>query len=255
MENFIILIGGPGTFESCDPSHDKTWLNYFYPIQVAAEKDLYHKGLDKVHWVVYKPAYVVRWLDDSEITFWESAKEIISGSSLHKVRKNAASAVIVKGANSYLDRIQKLALGFGITYKGIDKPQEFWDHLTSFPPNSISRVWYSGHATRAGLILELTHTSTCEAEWADRSTVLTADISKQTAIKDRFIKDPRKPSKFYGCNTADFARSWRDTFGVPTEGAASSITFSGIFNHPNNLLNRLETTPTPNGNPDWTKFE
>lgn len=47
MDNFIILIGGPGLFKSCDPKHDKTWLNYFYPIQVAAEQDLYQKGSGK----------------------------------------------------------------------------------------------------------------------------------------------------------------------------------------------------------------
>jgi hypothetical protein len=106
MANFIILIGGPGTYESCDPAHDKTWLNYFYPIQVASDKDLYRRGSDTVHWVVYQPAYRVRWLEDSEITFWEGAAEMISGKELHKVRKKAADDAAKKGAKNYLDRIQ-----------------------------------------------------------------------------------------------------------------------------------------------------
>ncbi|WKJ90301.1 hypothetical protein QZJ86_20185 [Methylomonas montana] len=254
MENFIILIGGPGTFKSCDPGHDKIWLNYFYPIQIAAEKDLYHKRAENVHWVVYEPAYSVRWLDDSEITFWEGAQEALSGKALHKVRKKAADNVISKGASSYVERIKNLARGYGITYKGINKPQEFWDYLASFPSKSISRVWYSGHATPGGLILQLTHNSECEASWTDQSTVLTLDIPKQTAIKDRFIADPNRPSKFYGCATADFASSWHVTFAVPSEGAKSSITFAGIFGAPDAVITRLETTPTPRGAPDWTKY-
>ena len=249
-----MLIGGPGTFESCDPGHDKTWLNYFYPIQIAAEQDLYRKRAETVHWVVYEPAYVVRWLDDSEVTALESVREVFSGKALHTVRKKAADAVISKGATNYVERIKALARGYAITYKGINKPQEFWDYLGSFPAKSISRVWYSGHATPDGLILQLTHSSECIASWTDESTVLKSDIPKQSAIKERFIADPSRPSKFYGCATAGFASSWHDTFAVPTEGAKKSITFAGIFGASQDVFTRLETTPTPGGNPEWTKY-
>jgi len=255
VENFIVLIGGPGTYESCDPKHDKTWLNYFRPIQIAAEKDLYRKGAEKVHWVVYEPAYIVRWLDDSEVTILQSLGAAISDKPLHKVRKAAADDVLRKGASSYVGLIKNLARGFGITYKGINKPQEFWDYLGTFPSKSISRVWYSGHATPEGLILQLTHSALCEAVYnKDESLVKTEDIPNQSAIKERFIADPNRPSKFYGCATAQFASSWHDTFGVPTEGAKWSITYAGIFLAPEGVFTRLETTPTPNGDPEWTKY-
>lgn len=178
MANFIILIGGPGTFESCDPAHDKIWLNYSYPVQIAAEKNLYQRGTDKVYWVVYEPAYRNRWLDDSEVTFLETAREVFSGRALHNIRKKAADDVVFAGATNYLDRINSLARQFGITYKGISQPDEFWTCLASFPPKSISRVWYFGHATMAGLILLLTHNSACDATREDSSTVLTEEISR-----------------------------------------------------------------------------
>jgi hypothetical protein len=254
MGHFVILIGGPGTFESCDPEHDKIWLNYFYPIQIAAQKDLYQRDSDQVHWLVYEPAYTVRWLEDSEITLLEGLREVVSGRQLHKVRKKAADDVLLSGARTYVDSIQKLAVSLGITYKGISTPQGFWDYLSSLGAGSIQRVWYCGHATQQGLILQLTHNSACDATWEDSSTVLTGDIAGNARIKDRFARGTKKASRFYGCNTADFAQSWSDTFGVPTEGAASSITFAGIFNHPERVLQRLETTPTTKGSPRWSKF-
>ena len=36
-KNFAILIGGPGLFVDCDPKHDKNWVNYFKPMELAAE--------------------------------------------------------------------------------------------------------------------------------------------------------------------------------------------------------------------------
>ncbi len=39
MQNFIILIGGPGLFEGCDKAHDQNWSNYIVPLQLAAQRD------------------------------------------------------------------------------------------------------------------------------------------------------------------------------------------------------------------------
>jgi hypothetical protein len=85
--------------------------------------------------------------------------------------------------------------------------------------------------------------------------VLKADIGKQAALKDRFVKGTKSSSRFYGCNTLEFARDWHTAFGVPTEGAGSSITFARIFDGADGVLQRLETNPTGNGGPRWTKFE
>jgi len=130
----VILIGGPGTYESCDAKHDKVWRNYLYPMQVAAEKDLYNRGRDHVHWVVYEPAYIVRWLDDSEITFWESAREFLSGSALHKVRKAAADKVGSEGAASYIDRIKKLRMRRRLPTRGSTHQRSFGTTSSPFRP-------------------------------------------------------------------------------------------------------------------------
>ena len=63
--NFVVLIGGPGTFEPCDRVHDQTWSNYVVPIQIAMkDKQLNQAPGEKVHWWVYAPAYRERWDDD-----------------------------------------------------------------------------------------------------------------------------------------------------------------------------------------------
>ncbi|MEE2730737.1 MAG: hypothetical protein VYA55_07925 [Pseudomonadota bacterium] len=254
MSNFLILIGGPGLFKSCDQKHDKTWINYFYPIQVAAEEKLLNRGESRVHWIVYEPAYNRRWLEDSEVTLLEGAFELASGRNLHKVREQHAIKVKKSGAKNYLDHIKRTAKEHNITYKGINTPNEFWRYIESFPARSISRVWFSGHATTKGLILELTHDAQCIANWSDKSTLLVSSIDRNKNLANRFIVDNKKPSKFYGCNTRLFAETFHTVFGLATEGANSSITFKGIFGERKKILERLETTPTPQGRPQWTKY-
>ena len=255
MSEFLILIGGPGLFQSCDPKHDKAWLNYFYPMKVAGEEDLYHKTAENVSWVVYEPAYKVRWLDDDEITLLESIGEFFSGSSLHKVRK--AHAAKISPAKNYLDYVQIQAKKQGITYRGINTPAEFWKTIASFPANSVSRVWYCGHATGVGFILELMHDSACVASGATAKMVLTSEIAKQASLKDRFVKGTTMASQFFGCHTSDFAESWTKTFGVPSEGAKKSITFAKVLtSRPSDILDDMKTTPTPaEGAPLWTRFD
>jgi hypothetical protein len=254
MSNFLILIGGPGLFKSCDPGHDKTWVNYFYPMKVAAEENLYVRGADRVHWIVYEPAYKKRWLEDSEITFFEGLYEKVTGRELHEVRKRAADKVTTTGSKNYLDHIKQNAVALNIVYKGITAPNDFWKYLASFQAQTISRVWFSGHATSAGLILELTHNAQCVASWSDQSTLLVTSIVKNKHLANRFMKNSAKPSKFYGCSTSQFAETWHKTFGVPTEGAASSITFKHIYSNRKDILNNLQTKPTPQGSPQWKKF-
>ena len=49
-------------------------------------------------------------------------------------------------------------------------------------------------------------------------------FKRDKSSKDRFLADTKYASKFYGCNTADFASTWNRAFGVPT-GASASITY------------------------------
>ena len=74
--------------------------------------------------------------------------------------------------------------------------------------------------------------------------MLKADIKANAHLKDRFVSDPSKPSRFYGCTTAAFAKEWHDTFAVPTEGATRSITFAKVIEDGNKILHGLETNST-----------
>lgn len=59
--NFIVLIGGPSRFQSCDKRHDQTWLNYMVPPQLAATQNYYNlEPGERVHWVVYMDPYEYR---------------------------------------------------------------------------------------------------------------------------------------------------------------------------------------------------
>jgi hypothetical protein len=254
MRHFIILIGGPATFQSCDKQHDQVWRNYIVPPQLAAERDLYRKSPDeKIHWVVYEQPYELRWNDDSVIT--PAEKRQCDGAWLHSVRKEAADGVLRKAATNYLHRIQAVAGQYNINYKGIRTPQGFWDYLAAFPRKSVSRVWYFGHAAGSGLMLALTHDSACEPS-AERKDIIYMDgLYRQSHLADRFISDTRKASRFYGCFTNDFARTWSQVFKVPAEGASRTIDF-GVVDRASDIncvLERIKRTPTSKGDPGWTK--
>jgi hypothetical protein len=145
-----------------------------------------------------------------------------------------------------------IAKSRNITYKGISTPQEFWDYLATFPKNSISRVYYSGHASADGLFLSLAHDSACTAVANRKDIVFVNNISNHSALKEKFAASTPTPSKFYGCYTSAFANEWRKVFGVPAEGALHKIDF-GSVNRPSNIPNVLERLQQ-NGNPDWKSY-
>ncbi|MGD8845576.1 MAG: hypothetical protein PVJ84_13290 [Desulfobacteraceae bacterium] len=253
MGNFVILIGGPGLFKGCDKTHDQSWTNYIVPLQLAAQRNLYRKQPSEViHWVLYEPPYRKRWLDDSVIT--EEEKRQIDGYHLHSIRKAAADRILAKGALSYIDRIKMIANENHFKYKGINRPSAFWNYLQSLDDNSITRVWYSGHASRNGLMLSIIHNSTCQAAAYNRDMINTSDISTKSSLQNKFDNSTSQISKFYGCYTNSFAKEWNSIFGAGAAGAKEKIDF-GVVDRPSNIVNimeRIEKTPTSVGNPDWT---
>ena len=253
-KNFVILIGGPGLFIDCDPKHDKTWKNYVVPMQMAALKNLYKKlPNETVHWFVFEPPYINRWDDDSVITGYESVEKFFFDHELHGLRKKAADKIIKAGAKNYLHRLRQFAAGQRIIYHSLKTPADFWVELGKFANGSITRVWYSGHAAPAGLFLSLTHDSQCVARAGHL--IPTIDILKHASrLAGKFDTSSKNSSEFYGCATSEFAKTWNKTFKVPAEGAKKSITFSVIGRPGHNILEKIKTTSTPQGNPGWTLF-
>lgn len=223
------------------------------PLQLAAQKNLYKKQSDEVvHWVLYEPPYEKRWTDDSVITSKE--KKESDGAHLHSIRKTAAERILKKGATSYVDRIKSIAAENGIIYKGIKSPKGFWSYLQSMKDNSITRVWYSGHASGDGLMLALTHNSSCQAAANLDDMINATELSKNSTLKNKFVNlsSNKQISKFYGCYTEGFAKEWHKVFGVSAAGAKKKVDF-GVIDRPSNIVNvmeRIEKTPTSMGPPD-----
>jgi hypothetical protein len=257
MANFVILIGGPGLFKGCDKVHDQRWSNYIVPLQLAAMNNWYKKQVNEtIHWVLYEPPYRNRWQDDSVITQEEKLQD--DGRNLHSIRKAAADKLLAAGASSYIDKIKTMANSFGIKYKGINRPSEFWNYLETLENNSISRVWYSGHASGDGLMLALLHEpATCKAGASPNDMLLVADINDRIMLRKKFSTASTQISKFYGCFTQGYAETWKDVFGVSAAGAKNKIDF-GVVDKPSsiaNIMERIEKTPGSKGDPEWKVYK
>ena len=257
MANFVILIGGPGLFKGCDKAHDQRWSNYIVPLQLAALDNLYKKQANEViHWVLYEPPYRNRWQDDSVITKEEKLQD--DGKNLHTIRKAAADKLLATGASSYIERIKMMANSLGIRYKGINRPSEFWRYLETLENNSISRVWYSGHASGDGLMLALLHEpTTCKAGASPNDMLLVDDINDRVMLRKKFATASTQVSKFFGCFTQRYAQTWSGVFGVSAAGAKSKIDF-GVVDKPSSIANimaRIEKTPTSKGDPEWKVYK
>ena len=242
--HFVVLIGGPGTFEPCDRVHDQTWSNYVVPIQVATtQKQLDRSPGEVLHWWVYAPAYRERWDDDVTDT---KNPALERGSQLIDPRKKALDRVKASGAVNYLDRIKKFAGTAKAGYKEIESPADFWKQLDALPNGSVSRLWYIGHASPDGLMLKLIHAEVdgiaCRPAAAPGDMIYVQDIGKHSNIISKVLAKRGKPSKFYGCHTKAFAEQWNSLFSVGAEGAVTKIDF-GLVDAPSTIkqvLPRLE---------------
>ena len=235
MSNFIILIGGPGAYETCDTEHDAAWLNYVVPIQVGMQnRKILPRPGERIHWFVYEPAYVERWNDDvnSKIDFIE--KQV--------------KAIAAKGASSYMDRISTIANGLGVNLVKLHRKQDFWSKLSTFPNGSITRVWYSGHASSEGLMLKIKHSlpnsaGKCDAEASVSDMILVTELRPE--LSPKFASNPM-PSVFLGCNTSKLAEYWNNNYGIPTQGANGKINFGLINLGPKStsIIDRLKQSAT-----------
>lgn len=253
--NFLIILGGPGKFVGCDKAHDQNWSNYLVPIQLASTRSIFKLGIgEQVHLLPYEPAYKNRWADDSVVSAAE--KKQSDGYWLHSNRKAKADKLISNGANNYLHRIQQIANAQKMRYKALSKPEDFWTYVKGLPDGSISRVWYSGHASADGLMLCLGHDDTCSAVAWESDMITLTQIRAHSSLATKFSSSHNKVSKFLGCYTHDFAKVWNKTFQVKAEGASRKVDF-GSLDRPSSypdIIERIEKTSTSLGDPGWTTF-
>ena len=230
---FVVLCGGPGLYDARDPKHDKSWASYVLPFMVSAKaKRLEIDPDETIHWCIYSPAYEDRWADDSK----PDAKELARERRLAHVRLGEVNLVKKRGASNYVDHVHKRAAAYtkyDIEVFEFASAAQFWAHLKSLGKSTVTRVWYFGHASdnaRAhGLWLSLNHNSSGVAVNPMSSAIVNInDIARHADLADRFVAKP-KPSKFFGCNTAQFASEWSSVLSVPSEGADVSVHFAGMW--------------------------
>jgi hypothetical protein len=224
--NFVIISGGPGLYEPCDPeNHDTGWSNYVDNVLLLqrANKLPMNSG-ESLWWFLYKPAYEARWNDDV-------AK---SRTAVNDIKK--------KGSTSYVDHLEKRAIQYKWNLRWLITGSEFWAKLQTFR-DPINRVWYFGHA-RDDLWLYVNHNG-CQAVSPPNAAIIRySDMASRSSLKSRFRPggpsyDEKYSSRFYGCNTAKFALTFAKAFGVYAEGAEGKTTFEGVHSSGGDLRSVL----------------
>ena len=255
---FVILIGGPGRFLKCDPQHDGTWTNYLIPVQLATQRDQIGKKSDEtIYWLVYAPAYEDRWAADTAYVRQPDPPNKVL--NRHDSRKKDLTKIETQKANDYLGRVAQVASSLGVTLKLIRKKQEFWDFLKHLPDQSLSRLWYVGHAAGFGLMLTIAHGPlTSKQQCAAQANDFSVDVitvselqTHETLLKSKFVNTGAS-SQFYGCYTEGFAQQLNKIAGVAAEGAIMKIDF-GVINDATTIPNILERLRKSNPDTQWTE--
>jgi len=212
QRNFILLSGGPGPFATKDVEHDKSWANYVTPpllIKNLAASD------ETITWMIYRKAYEDRWSSDE--------------SSSVSARKKAVEDVKKQGFTSYVDLLEARAKRNAWKLHWLGDAADFWTQLGKFPDQSISRLWYWGHA-RNDLWLTLTHLGDANASAAApaSSEIITVASIDDTLSSRWATPDAKHVCRFVGCNTRAFAERWTEAFDVWSEGVVGKVSFVSL---------------------------
>ena len=213
--NIILLSGGPSSYDDKDPElHDKSWDNFVTAPGLMFNAKLIPESSDRreVWWFVYKPAYEARWNDDK---------------NANDFRKQHTENVL-KSYSSYVDLIEKKAAERKWRLRWVDSAKECWTRLETFQ-DPIDELHYWGHASN-DLWLTCSHDQSHRAsEPSDPNAVIAVtNIANHAGLKNRFAAGRKAPCKFWGCNTAPFAKQWSTTMGTNAIGYKGAITFVEI---------------------------
>jgi len=206
----VLISGGPGLYDDRDVEHDKSWANYVTPpllLTDTAKKHKDFKGGSSVYWLVYRPAYLERWIDDVAD------------------KRRSVREVRNQGFASYTALIEGRARKRQWTLRWFGSADDLWARLRTFQ-DPIAQVWYWGHA-RNDLWLTLAHSSSATPVRPDTAAVVTVDsIGDNAALAPRFPRG--RIHQFVGCNTAAFAQEWSRVFGGFAGGVVDVVDFGKI---------------------------
>jgi hypothetical protein len=246
-ENFVIILGAPGNYDERDTAHDKSWSHFFRLIQVAFNSSLVSKRPNEcIHWFVYGSGYEERWRKDKNDPVLDTQR-----------------ADANRYPDGYLHRIEEWINSKGHTFHNMGSVSEFTNGFSTMPEESLSRIWFSGHASDNNLWLHLQHNDAGQA--VNRRDRMIEKDALKNAVNGKAKKDTGAISKFYGCNTSQVAESV-STQGLISEGAQNSINFAYIDSveelFTGKILSGNHLVRIENGNasskhaenPNWTRY-
>ena len=214
----ILLSGGPGPFATGDVRHDQSWANYVTPPLLLSKTDPALVASDDVdvRWLIYKPAYVARWADDS--------------ASTRDAQKRAVKEVKDKGFSDYVDLLEHRAREHHWTLVWLTKNDDFWADVKARRDGSISRVYYWGHGS-GDLWLALRHTTDVPPiPVSPTADAIITQSSIDASLKKKFrAGSSERVHRFVACNTRDFAEAWASAYKVWTQGYDGSVQFKSTF--------------------------
>ena len=123
-EHFLVILGGPGTYDIRDPSHDQGWGHFFILLQVGFDQGFIRRtGSECIDWLVYGPAYTTRWEND--------------GASSRQSQFRDAH----RYPRGYLHRIEEwIGNQAGHHFYNISSSNGILSAIRSVPNNSVSRA-------------------------------------------------------------------------------------------------------------------
>lgn len=251
-KNFIIILGGVGIYNPKDPAHDQGWSHFFAIIQVGFNKGIIKKDSHEcVTWLVNGQAYRDRFVADGQVKD-KTRTQYQRGFLKHKDTKYG-------GEVGYIARIRQWIAGQGHHFIDVSSESDVYAVINNLKDETITRIYFSGHASDNGLWLDLTHNSSNEAV----TTNYLKSANLANALASKADKKSKKISKLYGCSSANTAKTIADKTGLTVEGAINAIHFGYIDSDIDmgskkkingNHLDRIENGSINGIQPNWQQY-
>ncbi len=190
---YIILVGGPSLHQweqyKAQP-HDHWWANFVHSARVRTEQILAEHGPDtKITWLVYKPGYVDRGLQE---------------------KRN-----LIENIDSVRDR-------FHLNLVYFSRGGDVINYLNNGQPRDrvkISGFEYFGHSNRACFLFDYSNiVDSASKSWLHESEL--KKIDKRDFARGAYVKS-------WGCHTGEsMSKLWRDATGTSMWGAIGKTDYS-----------------------------
>ncbi len=220
--NFIVVLGAPGKYHTGDRDHDRTWLSYFVTLKAYLENEQDPPDNEIVHVLVYKKGYDDRFNDDDNFESDDPWSAYLSRDAWRRnehaeavkdkliIKRYWHKGTFEKNVTDYYSFMRKElkavanAKKFDLVYSSINEVNDVNNYANRLKDNSITRLWFIGHAVDGELWLTLDHGTPDDpaAPVGPEKRLTIRPRNLQSIEKQKVFKASTKFSRFIGCNTA-----------------------------------------------------